>query len=128
MTGLTPSRPLALMESALGRRTTCSVDMYVDRKGDRVLSLLYIYICLNIIGSVCGVQEFPVRDLLKDGENVLNVSFLSPVLYASERRKAHSAYRVPPECPPDVQKGECHVNFIRKVGLSPHGLPLFLSL
>uniref|UniRef100_A0A7N8WK97 Beta-mannosidase n=1 Tax=Mastacembelus armatus TaxID=205130 RepID=A0A7N8WK97_9TELE len=50
----------------------------------------------------------------RDGDNVLNVSLLSPVLYASEQRKAHSAYRVPPECPPDVQKGECHVNFIRK--------------
>lgn len=58
--------------------------------------------------------DFPVRDLLKDEDNVLKVSFLSPVVYASERRKAHSAYRVPPECPPDVQKGECHVNFIRK--------------
>ncbi|XP_068195746.1 beta-mannosidase isoform X2 [Antennarius striatus] len=58
--------------------------------------------------------DFPVRDLLRDGENFLNVSLLSPVLYASERREAHSAYRVPPECPPDVQKGECHVNFIRK--------------
>uniref|UniRef100_A0A8C4NSR8 Beta-mannosidase n=1 Tax=Dicentrarchus labrax TaxID=13489 RepID=A0A8C4NSR8_DICLA len=58
--------------------------------------------------------DFSVRDLLKDGDNELRVSFLSPVLYASERRKAHSAYRVPPECPPDVQKGECHVNFIRK--------------
>uniref|UniRef100_A0A3Q3KHT1 Beta-mannosidase n=1 Tax=Mastacembelus armatus TaxID=205130 RepID=A0A3Q3KHT1_9TELE len=58
--------------------------------------------------------DFSVRDLLRDGDNVLNVSLLSPVLYASEQRKAHSAYRVPPECPPDVQKGECHVNFIRK--------------
>ncbi|XP_073340453.1 beta-mannosidase [Pagrus major] len=58
--------------------------------------------------------ELSVRDLLMDGDNVLKVSFSSPVLYASERRKAHSAYRVPPECPPDVQKGECHVNFIRK--------------
>ncbi|KAF7666144.1 hypothetical protein LDENG_00116800 [Lucifuga dentata] len=58
--------------------------------------------------------DFPVRDLLKDGENMLKVSFVSPVLYASGRRKAHTAYRVPPECPPDVQKGECHVNFIRK--------------
>uniref|UniRef100_A0A3Q3IQJ5 Beta-mannosidase n=1 Tax=Monopterus albus TaxID=43700 RepID=A0A3Q3IQJ5_MONAL len=42
------------------------------------------------------------------------ISLSSPVLYASERRKAHSAYKVPPECPPDVQRGECHVNFIRK--------------
>ncbi|XP_032366946.1 beta-mannosidase [Etheostoma spectabile] len=58
--------------------------------------------------------DFPVGDLLKDGDNVLNVSLVSPVVYASERRNAHSAYRVPPECPPHVQKGECHVNFIRK--------------
>ncbi|XP_072220835.1 beta-mannosidase [Leuresthes tenuis] len=58
--------------------------------------------------------DFSVRDLLKDGENMLEVSFLSPVIFASERRKAHSSYRVPPECPPDAQKGECHVNFIRK--------------
>ncbi|XP_051803803.1 beta-mannosidase [Acanthochromis polyacanthus] len=57
--------------------------------------------------------DFPVRDLLKDRDNVLEVSFMSPVVYASERRKA-SSYTVPPECPPDVQKGECHVNFIRK--------------
>lgn len=58
---------------------------------------------------------------------MLNVSFFSPVLYASEQRKAHSAYRVPPECPPDVQKGECHVNLIRKVStliLQSHGIKL----
>nr|XP_061798611.1 beta-mannosidase-like [Nerophis lumbriciformis] len=57
---------------------------------------------------------FPVRDLLTGEENVLTVHFLSPVLYAAQKRKAHSAYAVPPECPPDVQKGQCHVNFIRK--------------
>ncbi|KAM9708937.1 beta-mannosidase [Menidia menidia] len=56
-----------------------------------------------------------VSDLLRDGDNMLEVSFLSPVTFASEQRKAHSSYRVPPECPPDVQKGECHVNFIRKM-------------
>ncbi|XP_061890550.1 beta-mannosidase-like [Entelurus aequoreus] len=58
---------------------------------------------------------FPVRELLEEENvNVLRVDLLSPVLYANERRKAHWAYRVPPECPPDVQKGQCHVNFIRK--------------
>lgn len=57
--------------------------------------------------------DFSVKNLLKDAKNELKVSLVSPVLYASERRK-HSAYRVPPECPPDVQKGQCHVNFIRK--------------
>lgn len=64
------------------------------------------------------MQDFSVGDSLKDGENELEVRFMSPVLYASQRYKAHSAYRVPPECPPDVQKGECHVNFIRKVSMS----------
>ncbi|KAM9842549.1 beta-mannosidase [Aulostomus maculatus] len=71
----------------------------------------------GIVGSTENMflrYEFPVRDFLKDGDNVLKVVLLSPVLYASERRNAHSTYRVPPECPPDVQKGECHVNFIRK--------------
>ncbi|XP_037551218.1 beta-mannosidase [Nematolebias whitei] len=58
--------------------------------------------------------DLSVRDLLQDGDNLLQVRLLSPVLYALERRNAHSSYRVPPECPPDVQKGECHVNFIRK--------------
>lgn len=46
---------------------------------------------------------------------MLKVDLMSPVLYAAEQRKAHWAYRVPPECPPSVQNGECHVNFIRKV-------------
>ncbi|TKS87262.1 Beta-mannosidase [Collichthys lucidus] len=58
--------------------------------------------------------DVSVRDRLQDGDNELKVHLLSPVLYASERRNAHSAYRVPPECPPDVQRGECHVNFVRK--------------
>lgn len=61
------------------------------------------------------LQDFPVTELLHDGENILKVSFLSPVLYASERCKAYAGAPVPPQCPPDVQKGECHVNFIRKV-------------
>ncbi|XP_047010242.2 beta-mannosidase isoform X2 [Ictalurus punctatus] len=39
---------------------------------------------------------------------------MSAVTYAAERSQAHASYKVPPECPPAVQKGECHVNFIRK--------------
>ncbi|XP_061651475.1 beta-mannosidase [Phyllopteryx taeniolatus] len=57
---------------------------------------------------------FPVRELLKAEGNALTVRFLSAVVYAAQRRNAHAAYPVPPECPPDVQKGQCHVNFIRK--------------
>lgn len=58
--------------------------------------------------------DFSVGQLLREGQNVVKVNLLSPVVYASERSRAHSSYRVPPDCPPPVQKGECHVNFIRK--------------
>ncbi|XP_053192231.1 beta-mannosidase [Scomber japonicus] len=84
---------------------------------DGVDTIASIWLNGVVVGNTDNMfrrYDFPVRDLLKDGDNVLKVSFTSPVHYASERRKAHSAYRVPPECPPDVQKGECHVNFIRK--------------
>uniref|UniRef100_A0A671PDQ8 Beta-mannosidase n=1 Tax=Sinocyclocheilus anshuiensis TaxID=1608454 RepID=A0A671PDQ8_9TELE len=58
--------------------------------------------------------DFEVTDLLKDEENILQVWIMSAVTYASQRSHAHIEYRVPPDCPPPVQKGECHVNFIRK--------------
>ncbi|KAI7805656.1 beta-mannosidase isoform X1 [Triplophysa rosa] len=58
--------------------------------------------------------DFEVTGLLKDKENLLQVWLTSAVIYASQRSHAHSQYRVPPDCPPPVQKGECHVNFIRK--------------
>ncbi|KAM8833297.1 beta-mannosidase [Synchiropus picturatus] len=57
--------------------------------------------------------DFPVSDVLLEEENKMEVSFVSPVVYAAGQR-ARSAYRIPPECPPEVQKGECHVNFLRK--------------
>ncbi|RXN06765.1 beta-mannosidase isoform X1 [Labeo rohita] len=58
--------------------------------------------------------DFEVTGLLKDKENILQVWIMSAVTYASQRNRAHTDYRVPPDCPPPVQKGECHVNFIRK--------------
>jgi beta-mannosidase len=45
--------------------------------------------------------------------NELRIDFASPVLYALNQSKAYND-SVPPECPPDIQYGECHVNFIRK--------------
>ncbi|XP_056124977.1 beta-mannosidase isoform X1 [Rhinichthys klamathensis goyatoka] len=58
--------------------------------------------------------DFDVTGLLKDQENILQVWIMSAVTYASQKSHAHTEYRVPPDCPPPVQKGECHVNFIRK--------------
>ncbi|KAF6724384.1 Beta-mannosidase [Oryzias melastigma] len=71
----------------------------------------------NLVGKTDNMfrrYDFSIGELLKEADNLLQVQFLSPVVYASERSRAHQSYRVPPECPPDVQKGECHVNFIRK--------------
>ncbi|XP_074547334.1 beta-mannosidase [Halichoeres trimaculatus] len=84
---------------------------------DGVDTVASIFLNGAIVGRTDNMfrrYDFSVKEQLSDGENVLKVELLSPVLYASERSAAHSAYRVPPECPPDVQKGECHVNFIRK--------------
>ncbi|KAJ3613145.1 hypothetical protein NHX12_019397 [Muraenolepis orangiensis] len=57
--------------------------------------------------------DFSVGAVLTPGDNVLAVRLASPVLYAAQRSEAHP-YRVPPDCPPDVQQGQCHVNYIRK--------------
>ncbi|CAF3928907.1 unnamed protein product, partial [Adineta steineri] len=45
--------------------------------------------------------------------NQLRIDFQSPVLYALNQAKAYND-SVPPDCTPDVQHGECHVQFIRK--------------
>ncbi|KAI4572553.1 hypothetical protein MJG53_006053 [Ovis ammon polii x Ovis aries] len=50
--------------------------------------------------------------------NIIEVRFQSPVIYANQRSERHTAYWVPPNCPPPVQDGECHVNFIRKMQCS----------
>lgn len=58
-------------------------------------------------------QSFDITTMVSD-VNSLQLRFRSAVQYAERQSKAH-AYSVPPDCPPKEQKGECHVNFIRKV-------------
>ena len=45
--------------------------------------------------------------------NALQIDFASPVFYALNQAVAYND-SVPPDCPPDVQHGECYVQFIRK--------------
>uniref|UniRef100_A0A3B4B7I1 Beta-mannosidase n=1 Tax=Periophthalmus magnuspinnatus TaxID=409849 RepID=A0A3B4B7I1_9GOBI len=80
---------------------------------DTVSTISLNGITLGRTDNMFQKYNFSVRGILKVQDNVLEVSLTSPVLYAQEQRK-RSSYRVPPECPPDVQKGQCHVNFIRK--------------
>ena len=56
---------------------------------------------------------FNVKGALKTGLNTVKVHFTSAVLYAKGQVKKFP-YRVPPQCPVPVQRGECHGNFIRK--------------
>lgn len=51
---------------------------------------------------------------LQEGNNTISIAFQSAITYALDKWKAHKAYDVPPDCPPDVQHGICHPNFIRK--------------
>ncbi|CAF1008522.1 unnamed protein product [Rotaria sordida] len=46
-------------------------------------------------------------------ENEIQIDFESPVLYALKQADAYND-TVPPLCTPNVQNGECHVQFIRK--------------
>uniref|UniRef100_A0A671SAV8 Beta-mannosidase n=1 Tax=Sinocyclocheilus anshuiensis TaxID=1608454 RepID=A0A671SAV8_9TELE len=103
--------------------TSFSVPTHVRGKGKAVLVFEGVdtvsTISLNgvTIGKTDNMfrrYDFEVTGLLKDEENVLQVWIMSAVTYASQRSHAHTEYRVPPDCPPPVQKGECHVNFIRK--------------
>lgn len=45
--------------------------------------------------------------------NELQIDFDSPIVYAANQAKAYNE-TVRPECPPAVQHGECHAQFIRK--------------
>ncbi|XP_023230069.1 beta-mannosidase-like isoform X1 [Centruroides sculpturatus] len=59
-----------------------------------------------------------LNSLLKESNNSIRISFISPVEYSKTRSNEYMKkyrYVVPPICPPPVQNGECHVNFIRKV-------------
>ncbi|XP_043111548.1 beta-mannosidase isoform X2 [Puntigrus tetrazona] len=103
--------------------TSFSVSTHVRGKGKAVLVFEGVdtvsTISLNgvTIGKTDNMfrrYDFDVTGLLKDEENVLQVWIMSAVRYAFQRSQAHAEYRVPPDCPPPVQKGECHVNFIRK--------------
>lgn len=66
------------------------------------------------VSSSSLLQSFDITNVVKD-MNSLKLRFQSAVQYAECQSKAHTSYPVPPECPPVEQKGECHVNFIRKV-------------
>jgi beta-mannosidase len=75
------------------------------------------YVYLNdkqILSTNNQFIEYKINDLvLTNEQNLLGIQFNSAIDQSEQAASVYS-YRVPPECPPDVQKGECHVNFLRK--------------
>ncbi|CAN7944038.1 unnamed protein product [Ixodes pacificus] len=48
-------------------------------------------------------------------ENTIAVKCQSPVLYALGKHETQAkSYKIYPICPPAVQNGQCHVNYLRK--------------
>jgi hypothetical protein len=58
-------------------------------------------------------QVESVNKYLLDGDNLLELKFFSAPNQASSLASVYPYYE-PQECPPDVQHGICHANFLRK--------------
>ncbi|XP_013914841.1 PREDICTED: beta-mannosidase [Thamnophis sirtalis] len=80
---------------------------------DTVAQIVINNVTVGKTDNMFQTYKFDVTDVIKES-NTIQVHFLSAILYATQQSKMHQSYKVPPECPPPVQKGECHVNFIRK--------------
>ncbi|XP_004401913.1 PREDICTED: beta-mannosidase [Odobenus rosmarus divergens] len=79
---------------------------------DTVAKVLLNSVPIGKTGNMFKRYSFDITSVVRE-VNSLELCFQSSVLYAAQQSKAHS-YSVPPDCPPPVQKGQCHVNFIRK--------------
>ncbi|GCB78634.1 hypothetical protein scyTo_0018638 [Scyliorhinus torazame] len=80
---------------------------------DTVATILINNITVGTSNNMFSRYTFDATDVIRE-RNFIEVRFLSAVLYAAQQSAQHSKYPVPPACPPVQQRGECHVNFIRK--------------
>lgn len=81
-----------------------------------------IYLNDEYIGNTDNMfvrYSFPVKSIVRRGENTLEVRFESSIT-AAERQYQQQAlkYPVPPTCVPDEYRGECHANHLRKMQAS----------
>lgn len=68
---------------------------------------------LGNTSSMFFAYTFNVTSTCLKSDNVLQIDFMSPVIYAANQAIAYNK-TVKPFCPYPVQHGECHVQFIRK--------------
>uniref|UniRef100_A0A8C5IH62 Beta-mannosidase n=2 Tax=Junco hyemalis TaxID=40217 RepID=A0A8C5IH62_JUNHY len=80
---------------------------------DTVAQILLNNVTLGRTDNMFTRYSFDISSVIQE-VNCVEVRFLSAVSYAAEQSRCHKGHSIPPACPPPVQKGECHVNFIRK--------------
>ncbi|XP_048452347.1 beta-mannosidase isoform X2 [Rhincodon typus] len=80
---------------------------------DTVATVLINNITVGTSNNMFSRYTFDSTDVIRE-RNFIEVRFLSAISYAAQQSSQHNKYPVPPECPPLQQRGECHVNFIRK--------------
>ncbi|KAM4900010.1 beta-mannosidase isoform 5-T9 [Sylvia borin] len=80
---------------------------------DTVAQILLNNVTLGGTDNMFNRYSFDITSVIQE-VNFVEVRFLSAVSYAAEQSRCHKAHSIPPACPPPVQNGECHVNFIRK--------------
>ncbi|XP_066487821.1 beta-mannosidase-like [Tiliqua scincoides] len=83
---------------------------------DTVAQVVVNNVTVGRTDNMFNRYSFDVSDVIKE-VNAIEVHFLSAVWYAAKQNSSYP-YRVPPDCTPPVQNGECHVNFIRKAQCS----------
>ncbi|CAH2301236.1 beta-mannosidase isoform X1 [Pelobates cultripes] len=83
---------------------------------DTVSSISLNSILIGNTNNMFSRYTFDISKLIVE-KNYIEIKFRSAVGWAKEKSTNHS-YDIPPECPPEVQNGECHVNFIRKAQCS----------
>jgi len=73
----------------------------------------------NLVGSTSNMfirYIFDIKQFIDPGENSLEISFKSPVVYSQNRFEEQAKdHVVPPICVPEVFQGVCHANHIRKM-------------
>ncbi|EDV27731.1 uncharacterized protein TRIADDRAFT_21862 [Trichoplax adhaerens] len=70
----------------------------------------------KVVGTTTNMfyrYVFDVKHALRTGKNTIAIKFTSAVTYAASQSMAYKD-DIPPDCPPAIQHGECHRNFIRK--------------
>ena len=92
------------------------VNLYVDRIDSNSKIFINNRTRPDLLTNSSFVDfNFQIQDLLENDslENQLEIILSPPVIDAANSAK-NDAHALPPNCPPDVQNGQCHVNRLRR--------------